>query len=597
MFDRRLVAVVSAMYTVETIRYLSEDRQRVIINRLTDALLPFANENFTPACYFLARYHADAAQKEAWLEKAASLGVINAMFDVFKKSVMKKAQPDQVINLLVKYLKFHMTKTGEQVEFSGDANLYFAWRGFDMLEYAEEINKRLAAFTLTPTEIEAAHFIPDCSRVFKANEEEEKYLLAVYNNDLKYVQDHLKAGGNPFVDGGENLTALHLAIATKHNEMLKFLISVYQEYGFCLNHKIDDDGDCPMSPILFAVYHSNTQAIEMLFEAGVSPGSLKEEIKQYDLIVSDASKKVIECYESRQTNALKVFATPIIRLDDKSIASQSFDLVPSENEGVAPSWVLRDHSIDNQQEFLSVLHCMFLYNIVTYNHIFERDDCDLEVLVGFDNGNLGARFYQLVTQHFNDAGVVWHFKGITKYPDGMKYGLTFPRDSLSLLIDYIFVLHQKHILAIAMDQSIEKFDILEDIKPQTRERLDSFLMADLPSKRFNPMLFDYEYLRLTQLAFVEDTSKVYRNYCAIRLCARLFAAGLANGSLVVSYDILIKVASMVSDYAIHNEKESLEIARANFHRLPDKIYTPRFFVPKPFLEAAPIETASPTLGT
>jgi hypothetical protein len=127
-------------------------------------------------------------------------------------------------------------------------------------------------------------------------------------------------------------------------------------------------------------------------------------------------------------------------------------------------------------------------------------------------------------------------------------------------------------------------------------RAGDMLEMDVRRDKALPSLFDYDYAVLMKSFVSEEEKKIFHNFCTIRFHARMFAAGVVNGSLMQAPDSYILSVARVGDLTIHNEVESVQIARENFQRMPSKAYTPRLFLPVPVVEVAPVDIKTPELN-
>ena len=422
----------------------------------------------------------------------------------------------------------------------------------------------------------AAHVKIDHRTVFSIDrnvQDEVDFLSAVYRNDLVSVKTYLENGGNPFVhDIYATSTALHAAIkvGVRHRRcaMLALLIQAYQQYDFDLNHIVALGYH--LSPVFYAAKLGVRRAMKMLFNAGVDPyGAL---------------------WEYYYHGPFKPEPYPQQKFIDRYLKQSLMKLTLSVY-------------IKNKEQVHLAHQTLLRYEISAYAVSSGCDYFLLRLLENQPNDCISAG--SDIRKHFVDysyAEMMEYLKKnnistkgvLTFISEHTAYKLLFPREALSLVVNFILTLHQQDIYAVSANYSLSHFGFIENATPETKAHVDSLLQMNLPSKRREmPMLFDYDYAVLMLPLMTKKEKKYYRNFCAIRLAARILAAGCMNGSLLTARDVLIKIASMVGDYKIHSEKKSLRIASENFQRLPAAKYTSRLFLPAPVVEPAPVN--APTL--
>ncbi len=603
MLDLRLIAVVSAMNTLESIGYLFFTARVKVINQLIEKLLPFAEENYAPACQFIVNHTQDDDQCDYFMRKLASLGDIDALLALYRQ-ISNDAEPtDHVLEHLVRYAHYRCAVDNISLEEVVENEIdYFKRRH----AWSEDANRRLKAilkaFVLTPEQIQAARELRQAGVVnhkfvFTARtEEDHQYLRAISDNNCAYVENYLANGGNPFIHYPLALgSALHLAIGLTSEpnrfEMLRILMKAYQRYDFCLNHDVVEGS---ISPVGYAAQRGYIQAIKMFIEAGIEPDFILWEWCQYHPeSTQHPHQAVLDEYLKKHINVLSLRVLPLIQNDNKSIVLDGC----GENSTGAES-ALKKHYIKDNEGLKLVFENRLIYCITTYHHCLNEDYCLLDLrtklvkVLDEDFFKKLIKFlYEKIMDFFIDLDVSVDVSARTS-AESYNVQYKFHRAIFPKVVNLLLGLHQQHTYAIVSDRSISEHAFLNEANEQVQARVGGMLQMGLPSFREMPMLFDYDYAVLMRPFIIEEEKKYYRNFCAIRLVARILAAGAMNRSLLTARDVLIQIASMVGDRKIHSEKKSLKIATDNFQRLPTTTYTPRLFLPSSLVNRPP-ETSSP----
>ncbi len=605
MIDLKLIAVVSAMNTVESIDYLPLAEKNKRINRLIEKLQPLAEEGYDPACYFLGLHHPDSASRLEWLEKSAALGNITAMQKLFYVYLEMKAPAHQIFSALVRYVKLENNVLGKPAEISASQIRLLKKHGLGSDKHVQMREEMLAAYTVTQDQIETAHYHIDHQTIFRVRSADDHgFLVAVHANDLERVKKYITQGVNPFVHeftatGAALHEAVRIAAVRKRFEMLAFFIKLHQQYHFDLNYTVEGSR---MPPIYAAAHFRSNRAIEMLVEAGVEMSFVLWNC--YSIHNREVTRRKIEFINSiikDEAHQLTFTVLPIIRESDGISVIESYNEVFDDANGGLSRFELVTNQISNREEHSIASERKLTYQIIDYdipheNGLFVLDLQTNETSFFIEEQKVHSnRFARFINQEISSLLKANNisFSKESKFSNAStNYTLTMARENLPLVVDFLLAFHERHVFAVSANRLMSDTPFLKALNPSFQTRVKGMLQMDTPSKRNMPMLFDYDYTVLMKSFATEEEKRVYRNYCTIRFLARFFASAFMSQQIILPREFLLDILSLVSNHKIHNKDESRKIAKDNFQRLPATTYTPRFFLPAALTNPLPENTPS-----
>lgn len=100
------------------------------------------------------------------------------------------------------------------------------------------------------------------------SEAEQTFLSAAIAGDEAVVSTYLAEGGNPFIKGSDDRTALHEAAYRGHENIVILLLNYYREYDFPIDSRESERQDSPLS---FACLGKHVNIASLLLHEGADP--------------------------------------------------------------------------------------------------------------------------------------------------------------------------------------------------------------------------------------------------------------------------------------------------------------------------------------
>lgn len=560
-----------------------------------DKLRTFALQGHGGACYYLCRHVSDPIESGAWAIKAADLGNVTAMKLMFIRYINGRGGYKKNIDLAIKYLASYQKhvdflKTTNGLQGLIFASAYELFTEHRRIEYADKLQEALCV-TVQLESLHAAHSdygIPS-NFLLPKTPAEKQFLSDVTRGNEDGVRAYLQNNGNPLIRvsvHGE--TALHLAVMNDHLAILELLINAYKSLDYYLDVKATER---LVSPIVYAMMHDRPKHVALLLKSGADPRSMGVEAwprSAFEYSNSENAKAELKAFMNHHQETIQIDVIPLLGSDDKALTVVNYG---DEVNNVRPAYKntyfahvitmkssVRIEPVNDEPMLNDIYRYRLQFKISHLSGFYDESECQLQISIekpgNFerDDIKLHRGYITCFGLELNDYLKSNNLENIpfSSFGSGSLYSgviISFPYAYLPKLFEFIFSFHQDHRVTITASRPLNQLSMLAGAPINMINRLSKMTSIYHPTAAHpDTVLADPLALKIMKSRLGAGELARYRSYAEIRKWAYFFAVAAEMGRINLDVSFLIRIAAMTGDFAIHSERDSLQIASRHFKR-------------------------------